>query len=43
MYDVLPAICWYMCEAWQDVRFVVGDLLVPYLLSVICWYVCEAW
>ena len=28
MYDLLPMICWYLCEAWKDVRFVAYDLLV---------------
>ena len=39
MYDLLPVICWYLCDAWQDVRHgKMNDLL-----SVICWYLCEAW
>ena len=28
MYDLLPVSCWYLYEAWQDVRFVACDLLV---------------
>ena len=28
MYDLLPMICWYLCEAWKDIRFVAYDLLV---------------
>ena len=48
MYDLLPMICWYLCEAWKDVRFVAYDLLVSVrgmydLLPMICWYLCEAW
>ena len=27
MYDLLPVICWYLCDAWQDVRSVTCDLL----------------
>ena len=28
MYELLPVICWHLGEAWQDVRFVVCDLVV---------------
>ena len=28
MDELLPVICWHLCEAWQDVRFVACDLAV---------------
>ena len=45
MYRLLPVTCWYLCEAWKDVRFVVQGICVRhdkmyYLLLVTCWYLC---
>ena len=42
MYDLLPMICWYLCKAWKDVRFVAYDLLVS-VRGMKRWYLCEAW
>ena len=41
-----PGLCWYLCEAWKDVRFVAHDLLVSVRglkRCTTCWYLCEAW
>ena len=45
MYDLLPVICWYLCDAWQDVRSVTCDLhgKMNELLPLFRWYLCEAW
>ena len=51
MYVLLPMICWYLCEAWKDVRFVCqwfAGICARHenmydLLPMICWYLCEAW
>ena len=40
MYDLLPVICRYLCEAWQDKRFVACDLLVSVWGIVRCTICC---
>ena len=42
MYDLLPMICWYLCEAWKDARFVAYDLLVS-VRDMKRWTICCLW
>ena len=42
MYDLLPMICWYLCEAWKDVRFVAYDVLVS-VRGMKRWTICCLW
>ena len=39
-YDLLPMIRWHLHEAWQDVRFVVVDLLVSVRGMTRCMFCC---
>ena len=40
MYDLLPVICWHLCEAWQDVRIVACDLVVSVRGMTRCMICC---
>ena len=34
MYDVVPVICWYLSQAWRDVRSDARDLLDTFDLLI---------
>ena len=49
IHDLLPEICWYLCETWQFVQIVACDRLVSVLAMVrntillpMTWYLSEA-